>query len=204
MVNIGNLTGIIALPGMGKTLFMTALLHDSYRSGRRVAANYKLNFPYTPITFNDMVEHTEKVQDCDRGIDEIGEIADTYDFYQEFVRDISKTIRQGRKDNARTIYSIQDYWILPPRLRRATTTIYEPYDLDWQAFDHFDPRNFGRCAMKYVITEFARGYEYKTRFLFDGEPYKNMYDTHERIATYKPPKPVESESTGKGVLIANE
>lgn len=208
-VNLGNLTGIIALPGMGKTLFMTALLHDSYQSGRRIAANYKLNFPYTHITFQDMVDNTEKVQGCDRAVDEIGEIADTYDFYADFVKDISKTIRQGRKGDeenggSRTLYTIQDYWILPPRLRRATMTIFEPYDLDWEAFDHTRPENFGKCAMKYIITEFGRGYEYKRRFMFDGEPYKNLYNTRERIATYKPPvKPKEGKES-KGVLIANE
>lgn len=208
-VNLGNLTGIIALPGMGKTLFMTAILHDSYRSGRRVAANYKLNFEYTPITFQDMVDNNEKVQGCDRGIDEMGEIADTYDFYADFVKDISKTIRQGRKGDeldggSRTLYTIQDYWILPPRLRRATMTIFEPLDLDWEAFDHTRPENFGKCAMKYIITEFGRGYEYKRRFMFDGDPYKNLYNTRERIATYKPPVKPKKDSANKGVLIANE
>lgn len=207
---LGNLTGIIALPGMGKTLFMTAIGHDSYQSGRRIAANYKLNFPYTPISFQDMVDNNEKVQGCDRLIDEIGEVADTYDFYNDFVKDISKTIRQGRKpgegqeEGSRTVYTIQDYWILPPRLRRATMTIFEPLDLDWESFDHTRPENFGRCAMKFVVTEFGRGYEYKRRFVFDGNPYKNLYNTRERIATYKPAIKAKEESLNKGILIANE
>ncbi len=195
----GNLIGVIAPPGMGKSLFLTALANESFIEGRKVCSIHELNFDnrwaedganlaqYTPITFDDVVNRSPVIEGADVFLDEIGEIADTYDFYQTWVRSLGKTVKQGRKDDARTFYSIVDYWILPPRIRRGTMTIFVPVDLDWQEFDHSRKENFGRCKMHYLIEEYGRAYTFRRQFLFDGEPYKNMYNTHQKIAEYTPP-----------------
>lgn len=179
--------GIIAHPGDGKTNFLTAILEDVVTVDKRgVAANYNLKFPYTYVTFQEIVDHSPKIQGKVVGIDEIGEIADAYDFNQDFVRDLTKTIRQGRKDEATYYYTIQDFNILPPRLRRATGEFYLPKDLDRNAFDHSDPRNFGRCKSQFHITRLDENMNKISEFLFNGKPTRDLYDTRQKIDTFKP------------------
>lgn len=51
--------GFIGQRGSGKSLSMTIELYKKYLQGYKIYSNYHLNFPYTPITVDDLIAFAE-------------------------------------------------------------------------------------------------------------------------------------------------
>jgi len=48
-------TGIIGKPRSGKTLYLTAIAYNDYKSGRKIYSNYDLSFPYVNYDLEDLL-----------------------------------------------------------------------------------------------------------------------------------------------------
>ena len=60
---------VVGRQGSGKTLFLVKKAHDFYLEGKTIYSNIKLNFPFKPINYNDIVNCT--LRDAVVIIDEI-------------------------------------------------------------------------------------------------------------------------------------
>lgn len=174
-----NFIGLIGDMGSGKTCFATAILKMSHDLGRPVGANYKLNFDYSLMSFEEIQGFPARFHDMDFVADELGTGADSYDFMSEQAKNIGKLVTQIRKRKCRVYYTVQRFNFIARRLRQMTDGFIMFKDLDAD-LDHL-AKDFV-CAGLFEL-EFLDADLNRTRpnEIFDGKPYWNLYDTNEII-----------------------
>ena len=170
---------VIGDMGSGKTNFVTAILKQNHDSGRDIIANYKLKFPHKLMSFAELKDFPPELHDADIGMDELGTGADSYDFMSEQSKNITKLVTQIRKRHCRVYYTVQRFKFITRRLRMLTDGFILCEDLD-KAKDH-EAEGFV-CDGLFRL-EFYNADMQPTRkpMVFDGAPYRDLYDTDEII-----------------------
>jgi len=116
------LTTLEGCMGSGKTLTATALAYSEHmQNGKRVIANYKLNFPFTffePIYFLQHIAD-EELTHCVHIIDEVGLLADSRLSGSKLNRLFTYYFAQTRKRNVDLYICTQHIDLIDKRLRRA-------------------------------------------------------------------------------------
>lgn len=174
-----NFIGLIGDMGSGKTCFATAVLYMSHRAGRKVGANYKLDFPADLISFEELQGFPAKIYGVDLVMDELGTGADSYDFMSEQAKNIGKLVTQIRKRKARVYYTVQRFNFIARRLRQMTDGFIMFKDLD-SHLDHL-AKDFvcaGLFELEFLDADMNRTRENE---VFDGKPFWNLYNTDEII-----------------------
>lgn len=171
--------GIIGDMGSGKTNFATAMLYLSYLQGRKVGANYALKFPAELIPFSEVAEFSDKIQDIDLCMDELGVGADSYDFFASQPRQIGKLVTQVRKRNSRLYYTVQRFSMIARRLRIMTDGFFAMEDLDRNA-DHTVPGYVcnGLFRVRFLDNELQQT---RKSEVFDGKPFRDLYNSKEIV-----------------------
>jgi len=127
--SLPELIGILADRRTGKTSLATYLLYDAHLRGIKVVANYHLNFPFTYMSFADIVklmsdkavtERRNELRGAYIGLDELSEGADSYEFWQKPAKQLSKLASQLGKLEARIFYTDQRWNKVAKRLRDQT------------------------------------------------------------------------------------
>ncbi len=174
------LTGIIGDPGSGKTSLMTALLHRAHLRGTNIVANYRLEFPATLMSFSELAALPDSLQHAHIGMDELGEGADSYDFFASGPRKINKLTMQVRKRECLIIYTVQRWGMIAKRLRDLTGGFVLMEDTDRLKPDH----TIAACDSLFQATFVDSNMRVTNRVLFDGKPYQTLYNTYEVIWGY--------------------
>jgi hypothetical protein len=115
--NMGNL----------KSYFMTLNGYLNYRNGSKVFANYKLNFPYTPIT--SLKELSEELDDLNNATVLLDEITIYFDQYMRPSKKngtsaFKNFARQTRKRKIKIYMTAQSLSDINIALRRVTENIW--------------------------------------------------------------------------------
>lgn len=170
---------IIGDMGSGKTCFMTAVLKLSHDLGRKIIANYQLNFDYQLMSFDELKKFPEDLRDCDVAMDELGTGADSYDFMSEKSQNITKLVTQIRKRHSRCYYTVQRFKFITRRLRVLTDGFILCEDLDKHE-DHEAPGFVcdGLFRLEFYDSDLNPTRKPET---FDGKPFWDLYDTDEII-----------------------
>jgi energy-coupling factor transporter ATP-binding protein EcfA2 len=163
---------ILGRRGSGKTLTMT-MLADLYHSNKvMIFSNYDLKIPYQPITFKELASFPDYLHDCVLFIDETHIGADSYNFWEKQVKDITKFVTQIRKRQITMYYSTQVWKMVAKRLRDQTDYIWQCSKVEWDD-------NLFRVEMfdKWLVPPD----NYLDTKIFDGRPYYDLYDTKQII-----------------------
>lgn len=173
-----NFIGVIGDMGSGKTNFVTAVLKRSYDLGRPIAANYKLEFPSRLTSFDELAKLPDDIRDYDVGMDELGTGADSYDFFDLQPKRIGKLVTQLRKRHCRVYYTVQRFSFITKRLRVMTDGFVLCEDMD-RMFDHHE-KDFV-CDGLFHLSFYDGDFKLVNTEIFDGKPYRNLYNTDEII-----------------------
>lgn len=164
--------------GSGKTNFMTAILKINLDSGREVAANYFVRFKYRLTSFEELAQLPEDIVDLDIGIDELGTGADSYEFFSNTPKKLGLLVTQLRKRHCRVWYTVQRFSFITKRLRIMTDGFILCEDLD-KSENHLAP-GFD-CNSLFKLTFYNRDFKMVNSEIFDGRPYRDLYDTDEIV-----------------------
>ncbi len=180
-----DITALVGLGGSGKSILMVAMGYDAHLEGRPVYSNMKhiTGYPYTRITFTDLLNFKSFKKYAYVMLDEVSKGADAYDFFQAKPRAIAEAIKQLRKLEADLAYTVQVFGWTAKRLREVTTERIDMQDADGGR------HKFGECGLRFRMAYLdllhplnpGTGEIDIVQAVFDGEPYKDMYDTHEYI-----------------------
>ncbi len=173
-----NFIGVIGDMGSGKTNFITAVLKRSRDMGRPIAANYDLKFDFRLTSFTELAELPDDIQGYDIGMDELGTGADSYEFFANTPKNLSKLVTQLRKRNCRVWYTVQRFGFITKRLRVMTDGFILTEDLDREQDHH--AKDFV-CNGLFRLSFYTPDYKLVNGEIFDGRPTRNLYNTNEII-----------------------
>lgn len=192
-----NVVGIIGETGSGKGNILTHFGYQAYLEGRPVIANYKLEFPFTPMSFTQLVRiaTTKKFQPLLNRLSksvillsELGVGADSYDFSSLSVQKLTKFFVQIRHIEAFIYYDVQSFDMIAKRLRKQTKGLWLTEDLDkldtWPG-GPVDHSSFGHCNSIYHVEVVDMSFNTISEFVFDGRPTRHLYNTHEQVYGYE-------------------
>ena len=156
---MANITAIVGLSGAAKTLLMSNIAWREYLKGRRVFANYYLQFDLEDYTFKDRQKREKLslnfmplfepddlkkiprtasarifIDEIDAfGADNILESGvDSYTYRSKEATATEKYFKKRlRKSNANAYYTVQQMAMVPIRIREETTAIYQPKVKKW-------------------------------------------------------------------------
>lgn len=167
---------------------MTALLHAQAKQGEKIIANYKLNFPFTPMRFDKMAEMPEEIEGSTIGMDELGKGADSYEFFTKRSKNLATLVMESRKRHCMLYYTVQRFGLIAARLRAQTEEFFLMEDLDAR-IPHckcVKPEctcgTYGyKCATQFVCQRFDINARFVGRNLFDGRPFHHLFNTDEIV-----------------------
>lgn len=166
--------GILGDRGSGKTNLLTYFLYQAHLKGMPIIANYHLEFPATYMTFEQLTSLNTEISDAIIGMDELGEGADSYDFFASSPRKITKLISQIRKRRCTVYYTVQRFNLIMKRLREQTNGFILCEDLDI-------PHTPLQCNGVFRLTFLDQYYRKTGSGFFDGKPVRQLYNTEEII-----------------------
>jgi hypothetical protein len=118
------ITCVLGQRGSGKTLFMTFLAYQYYLEGKKIYSNYHLKeIPYTYISFKELAELPEELNNAVVFMDEIQIGADSYEIFKRSNKMITVFATQLRKRKVTLYYSTQVFTMATKRLRQQTNFI---------------------------------------------------------------------------------
>ena len=165
--------------GNGKSLTMSYYLYKDFLEGRRIYANYKLNFPSTKLNINDLTKLIlkEELQNISIGFDEIQVVLNSIGTKKEVLGPIDRLISQTRKRNVDVYYTTQRFRNVHIRLRQQTDIVLQPYKV------HVDNSicYVDRCKKKHKIIV-KSVYPFETNYLeLNCQKIGELYDSNEII-----------------------
>ena len=188
---LSNLTGdirfvgVIGDQGSGKTNYVCAQLHEAHLTGRPIVANFKLEFPYNLLPFNELAALPESLQNAVIGMDELGRGADSYEFFEGQPKALGRLVTQLRKRNCIAYYTVQRLNLVAKRLRQQTSIFVLMNDLDAH-IPHGDPTqaetddNY-HCKGLFHIEFYSSDMTLLQKGTFDGRGTRHLYSTSEII-----------------------
>ena len=170
----GSIVGIIGDRGAGKTLLLTSMLYHDWKAGKKIITNYKLQFGSTQrityASFGEIAQLPEWIADAVIGMDELGEGADSREFFKKRNQNIGKLAMQIRKRRSTVVYTVQNFNYIDKRLRQQTDYLLVCYK-------HPDPNKVGA---RVTIVD-PKTYQPIKKFDFDGNDFTELYDTYEIV-----------------------
>lgn len=165
-------TGIIGESGSGKSSLETAYLYDAYLKGVKVFANYQLYFPFTYMTFQEMIELPEEIEGGILGMDELQKGADSYEFFSKPSKKLTTFVSEFRKREFRGIYTVPRFRWVALRLREITGQFILTEDIDKNKPSHTREN----CDAKFHLTYLDDDLEIINERDFDGKPFQHLYN----------------------------
>ncbi len=115
-----SVIGVLGRRGHGKTTLLALLGEHDYSNGKKVIANFDLSFPYFRMSFADIIELPEELQDATLLLDEMQVGAGAREALKKTNQTINKFITQLRKRNILLIYSTQNFMFIDKSIRSQT------------------------------------------------------------------------------------
>jgi len=170
------ISGFIGDIGGGKTASMVKEVYIKYLQGRKIYSNIKLNFPYTPITRDNLQEMATGGFNLNNGVlvlDEIHIYIDSRTSMSKSNRIITYFALQTRKVGVDLYYTTQYIDQVDKRIRNLTNNLIECYtevnSLTNEKFtlNIYRIRKINKVIVKKII--------FPTRIVYD------LYDTFEVV-----------------------
>jgi len=155
--------------GSGKTLGMTYMLYLEWKlMGRRIYANYHLNFPHEKLDLRDLLENLPQLNDVAIGADELYIVMDSRLSVSKRNRLLSYFALQTRKRNVTLYFTTQFLDQVDKRLRRL---------VDYRIMCE----RVGESLFKYTVFNLQSFPPSMHQFYLLGERVWHLYDTTELI-----------------------
>jgi len=179
--------GLVGNVGGGKSLLETIFLVDDYLAGRKIIANYQINFEHTPFSLDKMLV----MNHCSLALDEIHVgLMDSRTPASKVNRLMSYIITQSRKRDCDIYYTAQINGLADLRMRylanyRILGENIGPDPKNPEAFKYsvFDPIHEEPISRFYMLADEVR-------------PYYDLYDSYKMVG--------EDELKGMVADIENE
>ena len=184
----------------GKTLSMTIELYKKYKQGYKIYSNYHLNFPYTPLTKDDLLAFAESgmyFNDCVFAIDEAHVWFDSYARSKAGMI-FSYLLNQSSKQNLDIMLSTQFSRQIQIRIRLNTEIVVECScrNVIWKTKDskpiiteNERPKPHDYKCSAYITNKIIKfsdtGADKITQRVYKGDKYYKLYDTREVIKQQK-------------------
>lgn len=162
---------------------MTYEAYKYYLRGHTVYSNYKLNFPYVPLTFGKlqkMIENREELQDAVLVLDELYIHIDSRNSMKKRNKIMSYFILQTRKRNVRLLYTTQHLAQVEKRLRDTTDIIVFNKNLSNQTSLVANDGSKPTYIKQEYLLQWADNPKPKTKIIY-ADPIFPLYDTREII-----------------------
>jgi len=179
-----SLKMITGLKGAGKTAYMTKLLHDSWKAGRKVRANYKLEFPFEPIDLEFLLTNPHELYDMSIGIDEAQTYFDCRLSQTKKNRIFSYLMLQSRKRHVDIFFTSQQASNVDIRIRKNIDFLYECTAMvsTSQGLKRANIADIeAKKITRIMIVEFNFEAEEKRKFIFNPKEIYKLYDSDEFI-----------------------
>jgi len=115
-----SVIGILGRRGHGKTTILAMLGEHDSSNNKKVIANFYLSFPYIHMSFADIIELPEELQNATVLLDEMQVGAGAREALKKTNQTINKFITQLRKRNILLIYSTQNFMFIDKSIRSQT------------------------------------------------------------------------------------
>lgn len=210
--------GFIGSRNSGKTCSMTIEAYKKYRQGYKIYSNYHLNFPYTPITVDDIIDFAENGLYFGNTIFLIDELHVWFDSRTRGKRNMifSYFINQSSKNDIDIYYTSQFARQVEVRMRLNTEVVVEcsckcfvwktahsePYMVE-----NYRPKPVDFKCVTYIknkIIQFSdTGVDKFRNRVYKANKYFPLYDTREVIKRQKDifQKAVDGNSMNKGTKL---
>ena len=168
VANIMTLMAFIGTLGSGKTLGLTYWAARNYARGKTVYANYRLNFPFIPVTTPEQIED---MQEGFFAADELWTWADSRKIFSKQKRFVTPILSKSRKRGIEIGYTVQYFKQIDKRIRQVTDIVVMPQ------MDGNDPPQ--RCSFyiyEMPVMKLIKVIKIKTFPIF------NLYDTNEEVS----------------------
>ena len=180
IVALRLMTGV---KGSGKTCYTTARCCNGYQEGKTVYSNYGLEFPYTPLHMEEIIDNMKELKDVVIAIDEAQIYFDCRMSGSKQNRLFSYLMLQSRKRNVDILMTSQQLWNVDIRIRRNLDYLYEcvamversPGQYRRATVEEIEARKIDRIFIR--ETNYAQ--ETAGAFLFNPGPYFNLYNSDE-------------------------
>ena len=160
---------IVGELGAGKTLSLTYLAYRNFLKGKKIYANYKLVFPYTPIK---SVRDLENMQEGFFAVDELWLWVDSRASMTKKNRIVSRILLSSRKRGVHLAYTTQSFIQVDKKVRNVTDFIAKPI---------LTPRQDYCYLYIYTNPSLQRIKVLK----FPTAPYFKLYNTKEEVEELK-------------------
>lgn len=191
MPHDSELTVIIGPRGSGKTALMTKLAYDDYtNNGRHTIANYQLGWPFTYMTYAEIIELPDDLKDANVLLDEIFVGAGSRKSFTKSNIKMTEFVTQIRKRKCDVFYTVQKARLIDVNLRDQTDTIVETKKSLEGIFE--------------VVVRDRHNWHNKNsiihKFIFDARNFfkLNLYDTDEVVKFGEEVEELNEEETDNG------
>jgi len=164
------ITAICGGLGTGKTLLLTRYSHKEKVKGRKIFANYNLNFEHTKIDLVSLLEAKPELENSGLFMDEIYIYMDSRLSMAKRNRMLSYFVFQTRKLGVTLYFTSQHIGQVDVRLRNMVDILCickQTIKKDWFKIDMVDYRNFPDVR--------------QNTFIYNGSKYYPMYNTRELV-----------------------
>ena len=135
IIEESSVIGILGERGHGKSVILTKLGYNDYLVGKKIVANYHLNFPHIYMTFEEIIELPEELEDCTLLLDEFQVGAGARKALSNANTSINKFITQLRKRNIMLYYATQHIRFVDIDVRTQTNFVIFIRKIDKSIFD---------------------------------------------------------------------
>ncbi len=189
--------GWIGQRGSGKTLSMTIELYKKYLQGYKIYSNYHLNFPYTPVTVDDLLTFAEAGMYFGNTVFAIDEIHIYFDSRASAKKRnmiFSYFLNQSSKNDIDIYYTTQFARQVEIRLRLNTEVVIESTAKValWRTpkskpvmLENYRPKPNDYKTLCYIHNRYIKfsdtGADKVTSRVFKANKYFKLYDTKQVI-----------------------
>lgn len=166
--------GMIGRMGTGKTLSLVRYAYNYYRSGYKIYSNIHLNFPYTRVGLQDLLDYANANTYLEKSIviiDEAHVLLDSRNSASKRNRLVSFFVVLTRKMGCNLLYTTQRFHQIDKRLRDNSDIVISCSTKTFKGTKYTH-------NMIMIMTEFGM----KTkREIFKSSDYFNLYNTKELV-----------------------
>lgn len=176
-MDTGNkIVALLGRRGAGKTLHATYFLNQYQKMGRPIYSNIWLAFEYKKLELEMIRTLPDELNNAIVFIDEIHMWADAYKFFSRNSRSLSTLATQLRKRGITLIFTTQFLTQTVKRLRDQVD-----YLLLLEKYRPFDPKFNGWSKVMVLDATAPAGKDFIDEYIFNGQPYFDMYNTNEIV-----------------------
>ena len=182
---MASVIGIVGDVGCGKTALLSIYLYDAFLKGIPIIANYRLDFHYLQLGFDQLADAKPDVLFMAYiGTDELHQGADSYDFLSTRNRKLSRILTERRKAVATWIFTVQRLGLITKRIRDQVERYILPIDDDYDDVNHSIVDKDGHptlCAGLFSATVYDANLQVIRSFRYNNHIIKHLYNSREII-----------------------